>query len=143
MHDRVSVIEQLFSKSPNSKLESIDQLEKDVNALKNKFNQSNLAKEEAKVPEPQELQRLIDEERERQKLEELYKDHEALKLKVNQLESSLIKQPMAQPKSKAENHLEFFRQQWPVQLKDDSYLQKALNANMHQTVADLIDSSRL
>ena len=65
------MLEQLFGKSPNSKLETIDQLEKDVNALKNKFNQSNLAKEEAKVPEPQELQRLIDEERERQKLEEL------------------------------------------------------------------------
>ena len=39
--------------------------------------------------------------------------------------------------------LDVFRQQWKVQLKDDSYLQKALNANIHKTVADLIDSSRL
>ena len=94
------------------------QLEKDVNVLKNKTTQSKLAQEEAKVPEPQELQRLIDEERERQKLEELYKEHEALKFKVSQLESFLTKiaQPIAQPESKAENHLEVFRQQWKVQL---------------------------
>ena len=122
-----------------------DQFKKELNALKNQMNQGKQVQEEAKmpVPEPQDLQQFIDELKEKMKFDELKKDQEALQIKVRQMESLLIKQPIAQPESKAENHLEVFRQQWPVQLKDDSYLQKALNANIHQRVADLIVNERL
>ena len=72
------------------------------------------------------------------------KDEKIMELiRVQSQEIEKIKQPIARLESMAEKHLEVFRQQWPVRLKDDSYLQKALNANIHKTVVDLIDSSRL
>ena len=70
------------------------------------------------MPEPQEFHHLL--KNERDQIDKLIKDVEALSLKVRQMESSLIKQPIAQPESKAENHLEVFRQQWKVQLHKDA-----------------------
>ena len=69
LDDRLAVIEQLLRLSPNSKLERIDQLEKELNALK----QGKHAQEEAKVPvpEPQDFQQFIDELKEKLKFDEL------------------------------------------------------------------------
>ena len=67
------------------------------------------------MPEPQD--HLL--KNERDQIDKMIKEIEAVSLKVRQMESSLIKQPIAQPESKAEKHLEVFRQQWPTQLRDD------------------------
>ena len=95
-----------------------DQFKKELNALKNQMNQGKHVQEEAKmpVPEPQDFQQFIDELKEKMKFDELKKDQEALQIKVRQMESSLIKQPIAQPESKADKQLEVFRKQWPRQL---------------------------
>ena len=70
------------------------------------------------MPEPQEFHHLL--KNERDQIDKLIKEIEAVNLKVRQMESSLIKQPIAQPESKAEKHLEVFRQQWKVQLYYDT-----------------------
>ena len=55
-HESLFEIEQLLGKSPNSKLERIDQFEKEQNALNNKMKQCRHAQDEANVPQIQELQ---------------------------------------------------------------------------------------
>ena len=58
-HESLFEIEQLLGKSQNSKLERIDQLEKEQSALKNQMKQCKDAQEEAKMPEPQEFHHLL------------------------------------------------------------------------------------
>ena len=58
LQGRVYILEQFIDKSPNSKLERIDQLEKEVNALK-QLKQCKHTQEEAKMPEPQEFHHLL------------------------------------------------------------------------------------
>ena len=93
-----------------------------MNALMNQMQKGKHVQEEAKmpVPEPQDFQQFIDELKEKMKFDELIKDHEALQIKVRQMESLLIKQPIAQPESKAEKHLEVFKQQLKVQPHKDA-----------------------
>ena len=54
MKDQFLVIQQLLGKYDVLKLDKIDQIEKNFNALKNKMNQCKNVQEEAKLPEPQE-----------------------------------------------------------------------------------------
>ena len=72
LHERLFLLEQLLGKSPNSKLERIDQFEKEQNALKNQMNHFKHAQEEAKLPQPQEFEQFVDEVKEKLKLDKDY-----------------------------------------------------------------------